>query len=431
MSLEGKKLLILGGNPETVPLVEVANNMGVYTIVSSSRPEDAAKRVARKSYDVDGMDVAGLVALAHKEKVDGVLVGVADILVPSYFKVCNALGLPCYATQGIVDVFSYKDIFKATCERYGIYGIPEYYLDEGMKKEDIDRIKYPVMVKPVDSCSGMGMTVCYKEEDLRPAVEKALAASNQKRFIVEKYMDCDDVAVYYTFIDGKTYLSSIDDRFTTKEQPGLSKVCLGSVYPSKYFDEYFAHTHDNICRMFREIGIKNGILLLSAFFENGNFYVYDPGFRLQGEAHHLLIAHINGFDHREMLVRFALTGSMYEDLDAKNDPAFKGKFAGTIWYLLKAGVIGKIEGLEELCSDAATVNVVQRLYEGDEVPDCWVGTEKQVLLRAYVVCGSKEEYKTKLRHLQGLLKVWDKEGNSMLLKGFDANLAWSDGVGKC
>lgn len=33
--LEGKTLLILGGNPETVPLVECANKMGVRTIVTS------------------------------------------------------------------------------------------------------------------------------------------------------------------------------------------------------------------------------------------------------------------------------------------------------------------------------------------------------------------------------------------------------------
>ncbi len=40
----GKKLLILGANPETVPLVELANNMGIKTIVTSNRPEDEAKK---------------------------------------------------------------------------------------------------------------------------------------------------------------------------------------------------------------------------------------------------------------------------------------------------------------------------------------------------------------------------------------------------
>ena len=167
---EGKKLLILGGNPETSSLVEIANNMGIQTIVSSARHTDPAKQVAWKAYDVDGMDVPGLVALAREEKVNGVLVGVADILVPAYCKVCEALDLPCYATQNIVDVFSFKDVFKTTCERYGVHGIPEFYLDADMKREDLDKIVYPVMVKPVDNGGGVGMTVAYNEEELKKMV---------------------------------------------------------------------------------------------------------------------------------------------------------------------------------------------------------------------------------------------------------------------
>ena len=62
---EDKKLLILGGNPETTPLVEIANNMGIKTIVSSARHSDPAKKAAWKAFDIDGMDVSGLVALAQ------------------------------------------------------------------------------------------------------------------------------------------------------------------------------------------------------------------------------------------------------------------------------------------------------------------------------------------------------------------------------
>ena len=167
---EGKKLLILGGNPETVPLIETANEMGIKTIVTSSVPGEPGKAVAWKGRDVDGMDVPGLVALAREEKVDGVLVGVADMLVPSYCKVCDALGLPCYATQKIVDVFAFKDIFKTTCEQYGVHGIPEFYLDADMKCEDIEKIVFPVMVKPVDSASGQGIVKCDKVEELKKAV---------------------------------------------------------------------------------------------------------------------------------------------------------------------------------------------------------------------------------------------------------------------
>lgn len=421
---EGKKLLILGGNPETTPLVEIANEMGVKTIVSSGRHTDPAKKAAWKSYDVDGMDVPGLIALAKEEEVDGVLVGVADILVPSYCKVCDALGLPCYATQQIVDVFAFKDVFKATCERYGVHGIPEYYLDADLKREDLDKIVYPVMIKPVDNGGGVGMTVAYNEEELVEGVRKALDASNKKRFIVEKYMLCDDMGMYYTFKDGYCSASCIYDRYTTDDQPGLSRVCLGGTYPSKHLDEYFERMHENAVRMFKEIGIKNGVLMLSGFYENGEFYVYDTGFRLQGEAPHLLMKAIHNFDQREMLIRFAITGSEGNmDLKTDDDTRLRGKWASTLWFLLKKGHISRIEGLSEIEKDERIVANIQRLHEGDDVLPEWIGTEKQVLTRMYIVCNSKEELASCLKEYQEKVKVYDEKGNDLVLQGFDVDKA--------
>jgi biotin carboxylase len=421
---EGKKLLILGGNPETTPLVEIANGMGIKTIVTSGRHTDAAKKAAWKAYDVDGMDVPGLIALAREEQVDGVLVGVADILVPSYCKVCDALGLPCYATQQIVDVFAFKDVFKATCERYGVHGIPEYYLDAEMKREDLDKIQYPVMIKPVDNGGGVGMTVAYNEEELVAGVKKALDASYKKRFIVEKYMLCDDMGMYYTFKDGYCSASCIYDRYTTDEQPGLSRVCLGGTYPSKHLDEYFERMHNNAVRMFKEIGIKNGVLMLSGFYEDGEFYVYDTGFRLQGEAPHLLMKAIHGFDQREMLIRFALTGSEGDvDLKTEDDTRLRGKWASTLWILLKQGHIAEIEGLDDIADDPAVVANIQRLHEGDDVLPEWIGNEKQVLTRMYLVCDSKEELAARLKEYQSKIKVYDENGNDLVLSGFNVDKA--------
>ena len=421
---EGKKLLILGGNPETTPLVEIANSMGIETIVSSGRTTDPAKKAARRAYDVDGLDVEGLIALAKKEQVDGVLVGVADILVPSYCKVCDALGLPCYATQRIVDVFAFKDEFKAICEKYGVHGIPQFTLDAEMKQEDLDRIVYPVMIKPVDNGGGVGMTVAENEEELRKGVKKALDASYNKRFIVEKYMSCDDMGMYYTFKDGYCSASCIYDRYTTDEQPGLSRVCLGGTYPSKHLDEYFEKMHPHAVKLFHDIGIKNGILMLSGFYEDGEFYVYDTGFRLQGEAPHLLMKAIHGFDQREMLIRFALTGSEGNiDLKTEDDVRLRGKWASTLWFLLRSGTIARVEGLEAIDRDSRIVANIQRLHEGDAVLPEWIGNEKQVFTRLYLVCDSKEELAECLKEYQEKVKVFDADGNNMVLKGFDVDKA--------
>mgnify|MGYP002508595994 CR=1 FL=1 len=48
---------------------------------------------------------------------------------------------------------------KSTCERYGVHGIPEFYLDSSMNPEDLAKIQFPVMVKPVDNGGGVGFAL--------------------------------------------------------------------------------------------------------------------------------------------------------------------------------------------------------------------------------------------------------------------------------
>lgn len=419
-NLQGKKLLILGANAETTPLVEVANGLGVQTYVTSNRADDPAKAYAGKACDVDGLDVDGLVALARRERVDGVLVGVADLLVPVYAEVCRQLELPCYASPGICRVLTQKDVFRDTCAAFDLNSIPRYELTSELRPEDIGRVRYPVVVKPVDGCSGQGMSICRDARDLVDGVWKALAASRCKRFLVERYMQCDDVGIYYTFKDGRCSVSCIYDRYTSREQPGLSRVNLGSIYPSRHIDEYFSRIHGKILRLFESLGIRNGVLLLGAFVDGGDFHLYDPGFRLQGEAPHLLMKAIHGFDQREMLVRFALTGSMGPvDLAREDDIRFRGKRAATLWFLLETGKIAKIQGLDGIVGNFGVVANVQRFREGDEVPSEWEGTEKQVLTRLYIVADSSAELKRDIEECQARVRVYDTEGGNMLLKGLD------------
>ena len=397
------KLLILGANLETIPLVQVANEVGVYTIVTDYDPNAPAKRFAKKSFNIDGMDIEKIVNLARAENINGVLVGVADLLVPTYQKACQILKLPCYANTRSITVLSNKRNFKMACEKNNIHGVLEF---------SESNIEYPVLVKPVDSCSGQGITVCRQKESLPQSIIKAKSASRSGQFIIEKYMKCDNVALYYTFMDGKCHLSVMGDMKTLEIERG-SPVNLGNIYPSKHTNLYLEKFHDKFKRFFSNLGIENGVMLIQAFVENNEFYVYDPGFRLQGEAPHILLNAINGFDHRKMLVKFALTGRMEDaNFPGGNDCYLKGKMAATIWILLSEGKIERIEGVSS--EDPRVVHVAQRLHEGDIVEEKMIGTEKQVFARLFVVCDSREELEDLRSHLKEKIKVFDKFGSSLI-----------------
>ena len=53
----------------------------------------------------------------------------------------------------------------------------------------------------------------------------------------------------------------------------------------------------------------------------------------------------------------------------------------------------------------------------------WIGNEKQVLTRMYLVCNSKMELADALKYYMNVVKVYDENGKDMLLKGFDVNQA--------
>ena len=133
---------------------------------------------------------------------------------------------------------------------------------------------------------------------------------------------------------------------------------------------------------------------------------------------------IHGFDQRKMLIRFVLTGSEGDiDIRTADAPMLRGKPAATLWYLLKAGQIARIDGLDTVEKDPRVIANIQRLYEGDEVLSEWEGTEKQVMTRLYIVCDTKQELAETLRHCMDTVHVYGQDGSEMLLKGFDVKVA--------
>lgn len=417
---ENSKILILGGNPETSAIVEVANNMGLKTFVIDPYSKSPAKRHAYKSFDIDVTDLDKVDKIIKEFEIQGILVGVADPLVPYYQKLCEKWGFHCYATSKIIYSLSSKSNFAKTCHAYGVNVIPNYTIDS-KNEQEIKSLQFPVVVKPVDSGAGVGITICNNYNEAKLGIVKALKFSLQKNFIIEKFMVCDDMFAYYTFVNGKAYISALADRHKTKKQANFSSVCLAAEYPSKYKSRFLTEVHPLLLKMFTDLNIKNGVLLIQFFVDEFGFYAYDPGFRLQGEAPHLYLKHFNHFDQREMLLDFAMSGSMYKgDFSSYNDYNFNGNFATTIWIILIVGRIEKISGLDSIKNHPNVIDIIQRFVVGDNVYEEMIGTERQVFARIYTVAKSKKEKSENIEFIYNKLTILNDRGENMILDTYTA-----------
>lgn len=410
----GKKVLILGANPETVSLVCKAKQMGLYTIVTDNNPYAYAKSYADKTYDVDATDIDSLVELAKAEKVDGILVGVAESLLPAYCDVCTKMGMPCYSTKDKFNIMINKDYFKSKCREYGVPTIEEYSLD------DAEKIKYPVIVKPVDSCSSKGITICYDEQDLYKGIRYALEFSNSKKYIIEKYMTGDEVISYYVMQDGNPIFVAMCDRYTYRAKNDKVQLPTSYIYPSRHINSYIEKTDKHVKNMIKELGLDNGSIFFQAFVdENGVVRIYEPGYRLNGAQEHIIVSNVSDIDAKEMYINLALTGKVSEQDISKLANPSPEKISCKLSPLVKCGKIAKIEGLEKIKQLKDVISVNPSYNEGDEV--IGEGTLKQIICRFFIVSDNKSNLIKTINEIYDLLKVTDDLGDSMLIGEFDTS----------
>ena len=413
--LRGKRLLILGGMRFSCEIVNKAKEMGIYTLVADyNKIEDSpAKQIADEAVDLSVTDVEAVVDFISNNAVDGVFVGFNDMLLPYYAEICKKAGLPCYGTKEQFDTLIAKDKYKALCRQFGVPTIPEYSIDD-------ENINYPVLVKPVDSSGSRGITICHNRQELGEAVETGKKASKTGKVLIESYMDGREVTVFWTFQDGNYYLSALGNRHV-KHNQGMDVIPLpvGYTFPSVFLPKYRAEVEDNCKRMFRHLGIKNGMMFMQCKVEDGTCYVYDLGFRLTGSLEYKILERVCGYNPLEMMICFALTGKMGEEsITEKSIPEFNTP-AFNVSCLCAPGTIKEITGVEEVKQMAEVEDAVLNHVSGETITEQMRGLLAQITVRILGSVKNKEDLLPIMRKINNTIHIIGTQGEELLLPGID------------
>ena len=426
-NLVNKRILIVGNRMMTkdpndlmpvysdiIDVIQISKKLGIYTIVTDDIQDSPLKAMSDEFFCISLNELDKIVELATSKKIDGVVSGMNEYAIIQTISVSELLRLPFYCTLDQWDILQNKAKYKELCRAFDV-SVPErFHIDESFKREDLEKIKYPAIIKPVDSSGGTGISVCYSEADLKKGYQKALKASKSKQVILERYMTGEEVTIYYTAQDGYISLSAMSDKCQLK-QPNLASLPYLLFFPSKHLGQFLKNDDEKIRNMLKHIGVKNGFLFIQGFMIDGRFVTYEMGFRVGGTEVHKIISAINGVNAYEMIVRHSLTGAMSGwDLKSTDTPNFNKSVC--IWRpFLRSGRINKIIGLDKICKYSELINNVQFYYEGDVVGGPWVGTLGQAMLMATFVAETKEQLVEIVKRAEKALLVLDEAGENMLM----------------
>lgn len=406
--LIGKTLLVMDNTALGASAVLRAKEMGVRTIVANfySLEKSASKQVADEHVEINISDIDAMVQLIRDKHIDGVFVGWTDSHLPFYADICEKAGLPCCATKEQFGILSNdKHKFKEACKKYGVPCAEEYKLDIQFKQEDLDKIVYPVMVKPADGSGGRGIKRCDNEEEMKSHYTQLYKQSTSKNIICERFVESDkEIFLNYTIQNGYCSLSAAYMSYKDKTN-------TLHVYPSSYIKQYQETVEPAVKRMFEGLGLKNAVLSLQGFVENGSFCFHETGLRMGGGQSYVFTQALSGVSALDLMIEYSLTGKMtISDLKETDNPYFS-QYAVNYYIKLSSGTIASIEGYDALMDIPQILQIRTFKKIGDVIAQ--TTSTDAVIYRMHVMDKTPEALAKTLEHISSTLKIISVEGENM------------------
>lgn len=422
MDIKGKRLLILGGTSASLDLVRNAKSMGIYTIVTDPNETGVSKEIADETAMVSTADIEGIVALAKKKNVDGIFCGPSEFNLRNVIKACEVAKLPCYTTMDVWNKCANKDEFKSYCREYGVDCTPEYNITYDTTQEELEKIDYPIIIKPVDGCSSAGISVCKNSKEVASALEKAYAASKSKKIIAEKYIDNGGelFSVRYMLRDGEAYPYFLMDTYVADPIYRTSLISAYTHAPSKYAKYYMDNMDADVRKMLKGMGLRNGTAFIQSLPYEGKIYFHEMGYRLSGGMIFKLSEPLTHIHDMKMMIRYSVGGeSITEEEASAIDISCGGKIGGQLMIPLRTGTIGKIEGIDKIKEISAVVDYLQYYNVGDTIEQKVIGTLGQHFGRITFIANSYKQELDLINYFQQNVKVYDTKGMIMNEMKFD------------
>ena len=418
MNLQGKRLLVLGGTYTAKDIREYADKKGIILIASGDYEDHPLWKIADETYKANVKDKDALVKLIKEHNIDGVFPGGNEDIISMTIDLSEITGIPFYATRQQWDITNNKRKFKDACIKAGVPAVPEFYVSENPTREELDKVDYPVVVKPVDGSGSRGVYYCKNETELLNAIVNAKSFSNSKTIMVEKFMTGYITVFYTTIIDGKFYPASMCDKYTNPDSimPTISQLYL---YPSRNLEMLLEKYFDSIKRLYTNLGIRNGVVGIQGFCNDKEIIFTEMGYRLGGTSQQNYTNALYGYSNQDLLINYALTGRMCDPNDpCLENPCFVKKCV-TLSLISTGGVVASVEGAEEVRNMPEVISCEQHYKEGDIIKKA--DNVNMVFFRIFLVCDDLNHVKMTVRKIQNAIKVLDDNGESILQEKFDVN----------
>jgi biotin carboxylase len=271
-----------------LPILSSLRRQGFRVDVCGSRPGDPGHALADKSFVTDYSDEEALRQLVQSNDVDYLVPGCTDVSYRSCARVAADLGLPGYDDLETTTTIHRKDAFRAFCRAKG-FPIPQFT----SSPSDLDRIRFPILVKPPDSFSGKGIVKVDSRDQVDNAITDVEAFSSARSVIFEEFI-VGDLYSHSAFLRGKKVF--VD--FFVNEYCTINPYQVNSSHVSAGIDEALREgMRKCVQEMAAALSLSDGLVHTQFIYTGNSFHLIEITRRCPGDLYASLIERSLGVDY--------------------------------------------------------------------------------------------------------------------------------------
>lgn len=307
-----KRVLMLGGTRQQIPVILKAKEMGLYVITCDYLPDNPGHCLGDCYINISTTDKESVFQLAKEEQVDGIICYASDPAAPSAAYAATKLGLSTNPYESVC-ILTDKEKFRDFLEQHQ-FATPKAKAFDRFEDlcDHLQQFQYPVMIKPVDSSGSKGVSCYNGKEDsgfeyLKHLYEEALLFSRRKKVLVEEFVGIEgyQIAGDGFSVDGELVFSQFGDDHFSKDASNPF-VPVAASFPTTLSLDKQEQIRGEIQRLFTLLQMKTGAYNFDIRYFNNKVYLMEIGPRNGGNYIPQLIQYSTGADMVKATIQAAL-----------------------------------------------------------------------------------------------------------------------------
>jgi len=403
--MDKKKIMILAGGNDQAALIRELRQMfdGCEIILIDFAREVVASQYADRHLVISTMDIEAVKEAAIKEHADYIMTACGDQPLLTMAVVSEELGLPCYLSKKQVLDLTNKMYMK---KKMVANDIPtsKFKAFTSSDKINVEGLKFPLMVKPVDSNGSKGVRKVTTYEALIEQANLSIKFSLSDTIIVEEFVNGIEVSSDYYVIDGKAIpvMMSTLNKCSVNDS---TSVIYQTIIPPAISEAARVKMNEIAQTIATAFGISNSPMLIQSLIDGDDINVIEFSARIGGGAKYKDIENYTGFNILKANILSMLGETPQVELNDNRNVSSRCHF------YLTGGKFSKVIGIQELLSEGLIEEYVQTKPFGVDVNSPKSSSDRVASI--FVNAADKENLKTKIVSVLNRIHILDEYGRDI------------------